>query len=168
MICGTPPTCKGNRGDSRLLVVMTQIINLTPGLSFGHNLCFKYPNGSCKPILNIYVPRSFQWYKELFNSMIFDPCNCFMKIQESIETPISKVGAHLGVWRFIPSHSSTLLGAWNATLRLHFWPAPLQAIALVANPRLGLRHNLWWSNFFDGLIILICERPLGTYKKPSQ
>jgi hypothetical protein len=25
------------------------------GPSFGHNLCFKYPNGSCEPILNIYV-----------------------------------------------------------------------------------------------------------------
>jgi hypothetical protein len=29
--------------------------------------------------------------------MGFDPCNCFLKIQESIETPTPKVGAHLGV-----------------------------------------------------------------------
>jgi hypothetical protein len=34
-----------NRGDSRLLVVGSQIGNLTLGPSFGHNLCFKYPNG---------------------------------------------------------------------------------------------------------------------------
>jgi hypothetical protein len=39
-----------NRGDSQLLVVGSQINNLTPDPSFGHNLCFKYPNGSCKPI----------------------------------------------------------------------------------------------------------------------
>jgi hypothetical protein len=30
-----------------------QIGNLTHGLSFGHNLCLKYPNVSCKLILDI-------------------------------------------------------------------------------------------------------------------
>ncbi len=44
---------KGNQGDSRLLVVGSQIGNLIRGLSFGHILCFKCPNGSCEPILNI-------------------------------------------------------------------------------------------------------------------
>ncbi len=39
--------------DSRLLVVASQTTNLTPGLSFGHNLYFKSPNGSCELILNI-------------------------------------------------------------------------------------------------------------------
>jgi hypothetical protein len=34
--------------------------------------------------------------------MGFDPCNRVLKIQESIETPTPKVGAHLGVLRFIP------------------------------------------------------------------
>jgi hypothetical protein len=39
-------TCtQGNWVDSRLLVVGSQITNLTLGLSFGHNLCFKCPNG---------------------------------------------------------------------------------------------------------------------------
>ncbi len=33
-----------NLVNSRLLVVRSQTANLTPGLSFGHNLCFKYPN----------------------------------------------------------------------------------------------------------------------------
>jgi hypothetical protein len=50
-----------NRGDSRLLMVKSQIVNLTSNPSFGHNLCSKYPNGSCEPILDIYVPRYFQW-----------------------------------------------------------------------------------------------------------
>jgi hypothetical protein len=36
---------QGNRGDSQLLVVEGQIANLTPNPFFGHNLCFKCPNG---------------------------------------------------------------------------------------------------------------------------
>jgi hypothetical protein len=83
--------------DSRLLVVGSQIANLTPGPSFGHNLCFRCSNGSCEPILDIYVPRAFQRYKELFNPLGFDPCNFFLKIWESIGTPTPKVGAPLGV-----------------------------------------------------------------------
>jgi hypothetical protein len=51
-----------------------------------------------------------------------------------------KMGIHLGVWGFIPSHSFALPGAWNVTLGLPSWPAPLQAFALVASPRLGLRQ----------------------------
>jgi hypothetical protein len=45
--------------------------------------------------------------------MIFDPYNRPLKIRESIEAPIPKVEVrvHLGEWRFIPSHSLTLLGA---------------------------------------------------------
>jgi hypothetical protein len=42
-----------NQGDSQLLVVESQIANLTPDPSFGDNLCFKYPIGSCEPILDI-------------------------------------------------------------------------------------------------------------------
>jgi len=109
-------TCtQGNQGNSRLLVVGSEISHLIPGLSFGHNLCFRYPNGSCEPILNIYVPRTFHWYNEIFNPMSFDPCNHLLKIQESIRTPSPKMGAHLGVWGFIPSHFPALLGAWNVT-----------------------------------------------------
>jgi len=43
------------QGDSWLLMVESQINILNPNPSFGHNLCFKYSNGSCEPILNIYV-----------------------------------------------------------------------------------------------------------------
>jgi hypothetical protein len=52
-----------NQNDFWFLMVESQIGNLTPGPSFGHNLCFKHSNGSCKPISDIYVPRYFQWYK---------------------------------------------------------------------------------------------------------
>ncbi len=104
-----------NQGDSRLLMVDNQIVNLTLGLSFGHNLCFTNPNGSCEPILDIYLPTAFQWYKERFNPMIFDPCNRLLKIRKFIGTPTPKLGVHLGVWGFIPSHSLALPRAWNVT-----------------------------------------------------
>jgi hypothetical protein len=39
--------------DSWFLVVRSQIGTSTPGPSFGHNLCFKCSNESCKPILDI-------------------------------------------------------------------------------------------------------------------
>jgi hypothetical protein len=69
----------GNWVYSWLLVVWSQT-----GISFDHNLCFKCPNGSYEPILNIYVSIAFKWYEELFEPMGFDPCNCSMKIWESI------------------------------------------------------------------------------------
>jgi len=100
-----------NQGNFRLLMVESQIGNLIPDLSFGHNLCFKYLNGSSEPILDIYISRTFQWYKELFNPMSFDSYNCLLKIQESIRSPTPKVGAHLGMCWFIPSHFPTQLGA---------------------------------------------------------
>jgi hypothetical protein len=50
---------QGNQVDSWLPVVGSQITNLTPDLSFGHNLCFRCSNGSCKPILDIYISIAF-------------------------------------------------------------------------------------------------------------
>jgi hypothetical protein len=126
-------------------MVESQIGNLIPSPSFGHNLCFKCPNGSCEPILDSTIPRNFQWYKEIFNPMGFDPWNCFLKIQESIKNMAPKMGAHLGVSQFIPSHSPTLLGAWDVTPRLsaHTFPSPW----LVVSPMLGLWHKLLYYLF---------------------
>jgi hypothetical protein len=106
---------QGNRGNSWFLVVGSQIGNLTPDPSFAHNLHFRYPNGSCEPILDIYIPRAFQWYKELFNLMSFDSCNRSLKIRESIGIPIPKMGVPLGVWGFIPSHYFAFSRTWNVT-----------------------------------------------------
>ncbi len=132
-------TCmQGNQGDSWLLMVVSQIIDLIPDPSFGHNVCFKYPNGSCKHILNIYILKTFEWYKELFNPMSVNLYNLLLKIWESIGTPTVKIRAHLVVWGFIPSLLPALLKTWNVTLKLHFWPTPLQAFALVTSPILGL------------------------------
>jgi hypothetical protein len=143
-------TCTwGNRGDSWLLMVGSQTTNLTLNPSFGHNLCFKCLNGSCKPILDIYASIDLQWYKELFNPMGFDLYNRPLKIWESIGTPIPKMKVHLGVWGFIPSHSFAFLGTQDVILGLPSWPATLQALALVMSPKLGLWHLLNW-------FILLC------------
>jgi hypothetical protein len=143
---------QGIWGNSKLLVVGNQIVNLTPGHSFGHNLCF-VSKWSDELILDIYVPRSFQWYKEIFNSMNFDPYNSPLKIWKSIGTLTPKMGVHLWVWGFIPSHSLALLGVWNVTHGIHSWPAPLQALVLVTSPRLRLQHMLWILAF---LLAITC------------
>jgi len=101
-------TCmQGNWGDSQLLVVGSQIDSRP---FFCPNLCFRCPNGLCEPNLDIYVPRSFQWYKKLFNTLGFDPYNCSLKIWESTGTPTPKVEVPLGLWGFIPSHFPSLPG----------------------------------------------------------
>jgi hypothetical protein len=73
--------------DSRLLVVRSQIANLTFGTSFVHNLCYICPNGSCEAIFDIYILVAFHWYEEQFKVRCFDPCNQAMKFWESRRTP---------------------------------------------------------------------------------
>jgi len=131
---------QGNQGDSR---AKSQIGNLTPSPSFGHNLCFKWPNDSCKPTLDIYVPRVFLIIQGIFQSNEFWPLQSPLKIRKSIETTTPKVGAHLGVWGFIPSHFPKLLGTWNVTLGFHFWLAPLQALILVTCLRACLYTKIY-------------------------
>jgi hypothetical protein len=83
-------TCtQGNWVNSWLSVVGSQIANLTPGLSFGHNLCCRCPNESCEPILDIYTSIAFQWYKKLPNTRCFDLCNRTPNFWESRRTPKS-------------------------------------------------------------------------------
>jgi hypothetical protein len=129
----------GNWVDSWLLVVGSQTANLTPGHSFGHNLCFRCPNGRCEPILDIYAPIAFQRYKERFKARSFDFYNRALKIWESFRDSNSQHGSSLGSVRV---HSLTLfafLGACGVTPRSPSWPATLSHLALVASPRLGLR-----------------------------
>jgi hypothetical protein len=126
-------TCmQRNWVDSQLSVVGSQTASLTPDLSFGHNLCCRCPNGSGEPILDIYIWIAFQKYKELIRARGFSLCNCSLKFRESTATPIPNMGVHLRVWGFILTLSHTL--------ELLSWPALLWTLALVASPRLGLRH----------------------------
>jgi len=114
-------------------MVKNQIGTLIIDFSFGHNLCIKYSNESYKPFLDIYVSISFQWYKELFNPMIFYPWNYSLKIWKCIKTPIPKMGAHLQVCGLILSHSLTLSGSVNVIPKLHSRPSPFQALTLVTS-----------------------------------
>jgi hypothetical protein len=126
-------------------MVGSQIANLTSDLSFGHNLCFKCPNEQCEPISEIYPSIAFQWYKELFKAMSFDPYNCTMKIWKSIWDSNSQHGSSLGSVRV---HSLTLFAlpeACEVTPESFSWPATLQPLALVVNPRLRL-----WQKGDDG------------------
>jgi hypothetical protein len=129
-----------NRVDSWLFLVRSQIANLTPNPSFGHNLCLRCPNEKWEPILDIYVPRAFQWYKERHKPLSFDPQNCSMKFRESTGTPSPKVGVALGVWEFIPSHFLTFPGVCDVTPGLPLGPQPCNPFALIASPRLGLQQ----------------------------
>ncbi len=126
--------------DYRLLVVGSQTGSLTPGPSFGQNLCFRCPNEQCEPILDIYVPRDFQWYKERHKTLSFDPWNRSLKFRESTETPSPKVGVTLGMWVFTPSHSLTLpyipRSMWCDS-RASSWFAPLWPLCL------GSRASSW-------------------------
>jgi hypothetical protein len=96
-----------NRVDSWLFLVGSQTRSLTPDPSFGHNLCFRYPNEQCELILDIYVLKAFEWYKKCHKPLSFDPWNRSMKFWESTGTPFPKVGIALGVWGFTPSYSLT-------------------------------------------------------------
>jgi hypothetical protein len=73
--------------DSRLLVVGSQIVNLTLGPSFAHNLGCRCPNGRCEAILGIYASRPFQWHQEHFNERSFGPFCRTLNIRESRRTP---------------------------------------------------------------------------------
>jgi hypothetical protein len=130
-----------NRFDSWLFLVGSQIGNLTPGPSFGHNLCFRCSNEQCEPILDIYVPRAFQWFKERHRPLSFDPWNRSLKFWESTGTPSPKVGIALGVWGFTPSHFPTFPGVCDVTPGLSLSPHLSNPLALVASPKLGLWHH---------------------------
>ncbi len=106
--------------DSQLLVVGSQIGNLTPNPFFCHNLCCKCSNGSCKAIFDIYTSIAFQWQEKRLKARCFDPCNWTLKFRESQRTPKSP-------FRECECHPHTFpkVGLWHigspmtTLLRLH-------------------------------------------------
>jgi hypothetical protein len=143
-----------NRVDSQLFLIKSQTGSLTFDPSFGHNLCFKCSNEQYKSILDIYIPRTFQWYNEHHKPWSFDSWNRSLKFQESTGTPSPKVGVVLGVWGLTPSYSLTLsytpgsvwcdsrASFWPASLwpfcfdfRAPTWPTPLQPLCLGHEPK---------------------------------
>jgi hypothetical protein len=136
--------------DSRLFLVGSQTGNLTPDPSFGHNLCFRYPNEQCEPILDIYVPRDFQWYKKHHKPLNFDPWNHSLKFWKSTGTPFPKVGVALGMWGYTPSYSLTLSytpGSMWGDSQAFSWPTPLQALCLGREPKARVATHLIIGSF---------------------
>jgi hypothetical protein len=113
-------------------------------------------------------------FQELFNDIknatshwVLTPENYSLKFWESTGTPSPKVGVALGVWGFTPSYSLTLSytprSVWCDS-RAYFWLTPLlpfclnsrvllgmqpcNPFALVASPKLGLRHPSWTPIYF--------------------
>jgi hypothetical protein len=134
-------------------------VNWVESWFFGHKL-FQIPNEQCEPILDIYVLRVFQWYKERHKPLNFDPCNHSLNFWESTGTPSPKMGVALGEWGFIPLYSFTFLtlpGVCDVTpglllaliseLPLALTPRfplgsqPYNPFALVTSPKLGLRQS---------------------------
>ncbi len=62
-------------------MVGNKIGNLTPNPSFGHNLCFKCPNGSCEPILDIYIRRAFNDIRKFSTQWALTPIIAFWKFR---------------------------------------------------------------------------------------
>ncbi len=120
------------QGDFELLLGGNQIDTLILNPFLGHNLYFKYWNGSCEPILRIYVSRAFQWFKKIFNPISFGPWNTFLKTWNSIGIPTPKMWE--SIWKFMGSFIHILESA-NVIPMLHSWPTPFHAFALVINPR---------------------------------
>jgi hypothetical protein len=138
---GTPATLRRHNFACKTSMKMKSEAKLTIGLSFGHNLCFRCSNGWCELILDIYVPRAFQWYNERLKTLRFDPYNRPLNIQESTGTPTPKVEPLGGVrvHSLTPSHTP---GSMLCDSRLPSWPTTLQTLALVTSPRLGLQQKL--------------------------
>jgi len=125
------------QGDSQLLMLRIKLTLWVSTFISTITCVVSIQFWSCKPILNIYVLGDFQWYKELFNLMNFNPSNHFLKIWKSFEILTPKVRAHLGMCVFIPSHSPTLLGVWMWLSRCTLDPHLSMPLALVTSPRLG-------------------------------
>jgi hypothetical protein len=81
--------------------------NLTPGLSFVHNLCCKCPNGSCKTIFDIYTSRISNGTKNTSRRGVLTPTIelWILRVLKDSQVPIS------GVW--VSSSHSFKVWLWQ-------------------------------------------------------
>jgi hypothetical protein len=123
-------TCtQRNQVNTWLSVVKSQT-----DTSFSYNLCCRCPNGSCEPVLDIYISIVFQWYKKIHKERGFDPCNHSLKFQKSNMTLIANNGSSFGN---VSVHSHTLP---------HSWASPLART--LANPCLGCKPKARVATLF--------------------
>jgi hypothetical protein len=128
-----------------------------PTFFFYHNSYCKCPNGSCKPISDIYTSIFFQWYKELPNARCFDLCNRSLKVRESRWTP----KLPFQECEFSPSHSLKIRVATWVVLgnELDFFCEPLSIRVIRHMTLMAMNH--WPINYdFKPLrfgSIFLCE-----------
>jgi hypothetical protein len=128
-------TCtQGNRVESRLLVVGSQIANLTPDPSFDHNLCFRCPNGSCEHILDIYIPRAFQWYRNASIQWVLTPTNALWKFGSSH-------GLQLPKWEFPWECEGSFPHILLHSREYEMWLLGFLLALILASPCLGCEPN---------------------------
>ncbi len=140
----------GNQVDSRLFMVGSQTTSLTFGLSFFHNLSYRCPNGSCKPISDMYASIAFRWYKELFNAKCFNLYNHSLKVREPTGTPTPTMGAHLGVWVFILTFSlkAKVVTLW---IKLPIWLLTTKSWKSLWFPYVQVAYHISLKIFWQGL-----------------
>jgi hypothetical protein len=138
MVCCTPPTHEEiglitNFWSSKvklpiwlptLLLAITYVLDVQMGHASPFQTC------TFQDLFNVIRSASIQW--------VLTPTIALWIFGNPFRTWTPKMGVHLGVWGFTPSHSFALMGAWDVTLRLLSWLTTLQVFALVMNPRLGL------------------------------
>jgi len=109
--------------DSRLLVVGSQIANLTSGPSLDHNLGCRCPNDQCEGILDIYTSRPFQWHQEHPNARFFSLYCRTLNIRESRRT----LNPQLWAWEFHPPTSPKVglrHNGWIESSLVNLHPSP--------------------------------------------
>ncbi len=82
--------------------------------------------------------------------MGFDPWNLFLKFKIPLGPQLPKWEL---IWECGGSFPHILSHSREHDMWLHSWPAPSQALALVTNLRLGLRHKVffnWYNHYFRG------------------
>jgi len=72
--------------------------------------------------------------------MGFDPYNCSQKIRECMKTLTPKVGAHLGMWKFISSFSHTL-GNMKCDSQASFLACTFASLCLGCEPKARATTN---------------------------
>jgi len=125
---------QGNWVDSQLLMVRSQIVNLTPSPSFGHNLCFRYPNERCEPILDMYVPRAFQWYKKHLKPLGLTHEIALWRFRNpsGLHLPSGSCLGSVRVHSLTPSYTP---GNMRCDSSASSWPATLQPLCLGREPK---------------------------------
>jgi hypothetical protein len=128
-------------------VVGSQIANLTPDPSFGHNSCFRCPNGSCESILNIYISMAFQWSKNSSIQWVLAPIIALWKFG-------GPLGLQLPKWEFTWEGESSFSHTFLHSQEHEMWlsgfslgPQPWKPFVLVASPRL----RLWQQTLVNAL-----------------